>query len=140
MDQAVRAPAIMQEIIGAGAGANTGAAAPSGQRFRSGTITEIEVTDTTASARVTTNIELSEDEVMEGVEIRDEDRLDGDDQGDMDVSGDTTTSRSSKVTRRKKKSAIDLTFSSGRRGLSFLLYQHQHEDVTSNCLIEKSFS
>lgn len=114
MDQAVRAPAIMQEIIiGAGAGAGNTGAAPSGQRFRSGTITEIDTQDGNTRVAVATNIELSEDEVMEGVEINDEDRIE--DQPANDVSGDTTSnSRSSKVTRRKKKSAVDLTFSSGK--------------------------
>ena len=95
MDQAVRAPAIMQDII-----------APSSQsdhhqpqqRYQPGTISEIHEDKPT--------IELSEDEVVEGLNVEDE---------AMEVTDSVqhTVKETTKVTRRRKKAPVDLTFSSG---------------------------
>ena len=107
MDQAVRAPAIMQDIISGSAVTERGAgvtseAGPSGQRYRPGTITDI-----TQEEQVITHIELSEDEVVDGItEIKDE-RL------EEDVEMAEASGESRKVSRRKKKTPADLTFSSG---------------------------
>ena len=102
MDQAVRAPAIMQDIM---TGTASSATNTQQQRFEPGTISEINDENTAPI------IELSEDEVAEGVHIalndEEDDRMDATD-GLSDES-----SRASKVTRRRKKNPVDFTFSSG---------------------------
>ena len=110
--QAVRAPAIMQDIISAGA-ATSGPVEQ--QRFAPGTIHEIHDEVVTQHP----NIELSDDEVGdtgaglgssgdgERMEVTDSVNM-GDDSG-----------RSSRNTRRRKKVPADLTFSSGRGSTHF---------------------
>ena len=104
MDQAVRAPAIMQDII---AGAGVGEAG--GQRYESGTIQEIhEDTERPGPA----NIELSDDEAGEGA---------GGSGAAMEVTDNganvsNESGRSSRGARRgrPKKTPVDMTFSSGK--------------------------
>jgi len=101
MDQAVRAPAIMQDIIaGAGVVEET-----QGQRYESGTIQEI--------PEGAANIELSDDEAGEEARGRTEEAMDVTDAAGANVSNESA--RSSKVTKRgrPKKTPVDMTFSSG---------------------------
>ena len=116
MDQAVRAPAIMQDIIaGAGVAEEAG-----GQRYESGTIQEIH--------EGAANIELSDDEAGEaGARGRQEEVMDVTDGAGANVSNES--GRSTKVTRRgrPKKTPVDMTFSSGKVNLrkyrnKYLLY------------------
>ena len=101
MDQAVRAPAIMQDII-AGAGV---AEEPQGQRYESGTIQEI--------PEGAANIELSDDEAGEETRGRTEEAMDVTDAAGANVSNESARS---KVTKRgrPKKTPVDMTFSSGK--------------------------
>jgi len=104
MDNAVRAPALMQDIISGNVGETNN---PPQQRFQPGTISEIHEE---VAAPI---IELSEDEA---VDVRRRVRKDKDER--MDVSDgvaevEDDAGRSSKVTRRRKKAPADMTFSSG---------------------------
>jgi len=103
MDQAVRAPAIMQDIM-TGSASSAGGGNTQTQRYEPGTISEIHDENTSPI------IELSEDEVAEGVHIA---LNDEDDQMDATDGLSDESSRASKVTRRRKKNPVDFTFSSG---------------------------
>ena len=107
MDQAVRAPAIMQELI---ASPDT-AAAPTAPRYQPATIREIREEEETPARPV---IELSEDEMPEDVPASNSaDSVDA----IMEVSGESEEAGPSGVTARRgrrKKVPADLTFSSGR--------------------------
>jgi len=105
MDNAVRAPALMQDIISGTVGETHNP--PPQQRFQPGTISEIHEE---VAAPI---IELSEDETVDvrrRAKVKKEDRMDVSD-GGVEVEDDA--GRASKVTRRKKKAAADMTFSSG---------------------------
>ena len=111
MDQAVRAPAIMQELI---SGQDTGALPPaSAPRYQPATIREIIEEETPARPRPV--IEMSDDEMTEEVPAsHSADSVDA----VMELSGgseeaEASTGATGRRGRRKKVPA-DLTFSSGR--------------------------
>ena len=109
MDQAVRAPAIMQELI---SGPDTVAAPPApAPRYQPATIREIIEEEETPARPV---IEMSDDEMPEEVPAS----LSGDSvDAMMEVSGESEEAESSGATGRRgrrKKVPADLTFSSGR--------------------------
>merc|ERR1719479_668285 len=106
MDQAVRAPAIMQELI---ASPDT-VAAPPAPRYQPATIREIREEEEETPARPV--IELSEDEMPEDVPASNSaDSVDA----MMEVSGESEEAGTSGATARggrRKKVPADLTFSS----------------------------
>ena len=108
MDQAVRAPAIMQELISP---APTPAAAP---RYQPATIREIIEEEETPARPV---IEMSDDEMPEDVPASNSaDSVDSV-EAMMEVSGESEEAETSGATGRRgrrKKVPVDLTFSSGR--------------------------
>ena len=110
MDQAVRAPAIMHELISS---SDTGAPVPPpAPRYQPATIREITEEETPAPARPV--IELSEDEMAEEVPATiSADSVDA----MMEVSGgseEAEVSGASSRRGRRKKIPTDITFSSGR--------------------------
>lgn len=115
MDQAVRAPAIMQELISS---SDTGAPVPPpAPRYQPATIREITEEETQAPARPV--IELSDDEMAEDVPASNSaDSVDSVDSVDalMEVSGgseEAEVSGASSRRGRRKKIPTDITFSSG---------------------------
>ena len=112
MDQAVRAPAIMQELS---ASPDT-AAAPTAPRYQPATIREIREEEEETPARPV--IELSEDEMPEDVPASNSaDSVDAMMDAMMEVSGESEEAGPSGATARRgrrKKVPADLTFSSGR--------------------------
>ena len=112
MAQAVRAPAIMQELI---ASPDT-AAAPTAPRYQPATIREIREEEEETPARPV--IELSEDEMPEDVPASNSaDSVDAMMDAMMEVSGESEEAGPSGATARRgrrKKVPADLTFSSGR--------------------------
>ena len=113
MDQAVRAPAIMQELI---ASPDTAAPAPPAPRYQPATIREIREEEEETPARPV--IELSEDEMPEDVPASNSaDSVDAMMDAMMEVSGESEEAGPSGATARRgrrKKVPADLTFSSGR--------------------------
>ena len=114
MDQAVRAPAIMQELI---SGTDTGAVPASTPRYQPGTIREIIEEETPARPRPV--IEMSDDEMAEEVPAASHsaDSVDA----MMELSGGSEEAEASSGATgatgrrgRRKKVPADLTFSSGR--------------------------
>ena len=107
MDQAVRAPAIMQELI---SGTDTGAVPAATPRYQPGTIREI-IEEETPARPV---IEMSDDEMAEEVPASNSaDSVDA----MMELSGGSEEAEASGATGRRgrrKKVPADLTFSSGR--------------------------
>ena len=104
MDQAVRAPAIMQELISP---APTPAAAP---RYQPATIREIIEEEETHARPV---IEMSDDEMPEDVPVSNSaDSVDSV-EAMMEVSGESEEAETRRG--RRKKVPVDLTFSSGTR-------------------------
>ena len=114
MDQAVRAPAIMQELI---SGQDTGAAPGPAitPRYQPGTIREI--IEEEIPARPV--IELSDDEMAEEVPASNSaDSVDA----MLELSGGSEEAEASGATGRRgrrKKVPADLTFSSGRNSVDY---------------------
>ena len=110
MDQAIRAPAIMQELI---SGPDTVAAPPAPvPRYQPATIREIIEEEETPARPV---IEMSDDEMAEDVPASHS--ADSVDSPMMELSGESEEAESSGATGRRgrrKKVPADLTFSSGR--------------------------
>ena len=108
MDQAVRAPAIMQELI---SGTDTGAVPAATPRYQPGTIREI-IEEETPARPV---IEMSDDEMAEDVPVSHSvDSVDA----MVELSGGSEEAEASSGATgrrgRRKKVPADLTFSSGR--------------------------
>lgn len=108
MDQAVRAPAIMQELISS---PDTGAVPGPAPRYQPATIREIIEEEETPARPV---IEMSDDEMAEDVPASHS--ADSVDSPMMELSGESEEAESSGATGRRgrrKKVPADLTFSSG---------------------------